>query len=503
MEHNHQLTPPHQVHYIRSHRRVSEADMAAATTMHRVGIRPSQIHEYMAQLAGTYSDIGYMRKDLQNAIGLQRRKKLRDSNSESCLTYLEGKRSADQCFFYEYTISVDNRLSDLFWCDGGSRADYALFGDVIAFDATYRTNAYRKPFVVIIGINHHMRTTIFGFALLHAETEHTYMWLLETFLHAMDEKRPVTVITDGDKAMRKAIAKTFPEAIHRLCCWHLERNAQSNIKNTDFTAEFKNCMLYTYNEAEFHRKWNALVTKHQLETNEWVNKMYVDRHLWDEAYLLGNFFGGMRSTQRCEGFYAYLNQYVNMKLRLLDFVDQMARLIDRQQEIEGKDDFDSYDGKPILTTHLLNYEEQAANLYTLAVFEEIQRELHQEGLLFLKEIVSDISTKIYCIKKFQKPDKEWRVTFHKPSQLPSCECKLLESKGIPCSHSFFVLKSEDIKFIPESMLRSWWMKQAKLNMKVPETEQPVNQYMTKQARIGSVNAACKALQILAGHSLEA
>lgn len=181
--------------------------------------------------------MGYLRKDLQNAIGSNKRQKLKDSDSASCIAYLEGKRSMDPSFYYEYTIDAKNRLGDVFWCDGGSQADYAIFGDVIAFDATYRTNAYRKPLVIIVGINHHMRTTIFGFALLTTETEHVYSWLLEIFLHVIDAKQPQTIITEGDKAMRKAISNIFLQSIDRLCCWHLERNAQTNVKNIGFTAD--------------------------------------------------------------------------------------------------------------------------------------------------------------------------------------------------------------------------------------------------------------------------
>ena len=114
-----------------------------------------------------------------------------------------------------------NRLGDLFWCDGESCADYALFGDVIAFDATYKTNAYRKPFVVILGINQHQRLIVFRFVLLSDETEHTYTWLLETFLTIMNNKQPKAVITYGDKVMRNAITKVFLQASHKLCCWHL------------------------------------------------------------------------------------------------------------------------------------------------------------------------------------------------------------------------------------------------------------------------------------------
>ena len=82
-------------------------------------------------------------------------------------------------------------------------------------------NAYKKPFVVSLGINHHRRTIVFGFALLSDETEHTYIWLLETFITAMNNKQSKTVITYGNKAMQNAVNKTFSEASHRLCCWHL------------------------------------------------------------------------------------------------------------------------------------------------------------------------------------------------------------------------------------------------------------------------------------------
>lgn len=179
----------------------------------------------MVERSGGYREVGYLMKDVQNRLDYAKWRKLKETDAETCLSYLEGKKSADPAFYYQFTVNEDNRLGDLFLCDGGARADYAVFGDVLAFDATYRTNSYRKPFVVLLGINHHRRTIVFGFALLSDEIEQMYTWLLETFLAAMDRKQPKTVITDGDKAMRKAISKKFSQAKHRLCCWHIGRNA--------------------------------------------------------------------------------------------------------------------------------------------------------------------------------------------------------------------------------------------------------------------------------------
>lgn len=184
---------------------------------------------------------------------------------ESCIAYLNERKNFDPSFYLEYTIDEQYRLGHIFLCDGSCRIYYAIFGDVFAFDATYCTNACHKPLVVIVGINYHYRSTIFGFTLLTAETKHTYIWLLATSLDAMESKYPKTVLTDGKKQeMCKVISKTLPQSIHRLCYWHLERNAHSNVGKTEFTVNFKDCMLYTNKHENFQSKWDAMVYKHKV-----------------------------------------------------------------------------------------------------------------------------------------------------------------------------------------------------------------------------------------------
>ena len=80
---------------------------------------------------------------------------------------------------------------------------------MLAFDTTYQTNAYKKPLVILVGINHHHQTIVFGSALLVDDSVSTYTWVLETFLEAMNNKKPLYVIINGDKAMPKAIKRIF------------------------------------------------------------------------------------------------------------------------------------------------------------------------------------------------------------------------------------------------------------------------------------------------------
>ena len=88
------------------------------------------------------------------------------------------------------------------------------------------------------GVNHHNQTIVFATGIVTRETEETYVWLLEQFLSAMNGKLPLSIITDGDLAMKNAIKKVFPAAHHRLCAWHMLRNASTNIGILDFM-----CML--------------------------------------------------------------------------------------------------------------------------------------------------------------------------------------------------------------------------------------------------------------------
>jgi transposase-like protein len=118
--------------------------------------------------------------------------------------------------YWRNTIKEDGTLQHLFWSDGVSRMDYSLFGDVLAFDATYRKIRYNTPLVIFSGVNHHNQSVIFGSAIVGDETEETYVWLLKNFVEAMEGKLPVSVITDGDLAMRNAIRRVFPNAHHRL-----------------------------------------------------------------------------------------------------------------------------------------------------------------------------------------------------------------------------------------------------------------------------------------------
>ena len=94
-------------------------------------------------------------------------------------------------------------------------------------------------------------------------------------LDAMNNKKPLSVITDGDKAMRKAIKRIFPDSCHRLCAWHIQRNAFTNVHVKDFSNHFSKCMFMEGTIEEFEGAWNDMLEMFNLHRHKWVIYIYV------------------------------------------------------------------------------------------------------------------------------------------------------------------------------------------------------------------------------------
>jgi hypothetical protein len=191
---------------------------------------------------------------------------------------------------------------------------------------------------------------------------------LEQFLEAMGGKSLTSVITDGDLAMRNGIRKVFPECHHRLCAWHLIRNACTNVGKKQFVRKFKQCMLGDYDVGEFKQKWDKMVTDLGLQDHRWVKEMYQKRQMWATAHIRGKFFAGFRTTSRCEGLHAQFGRYVNYQNNLLEFLHQFFRCLNYMRYAELEADFGSVHGDPILETQLPLIEKVAGELYTREVF---------------------------------------------------------------------------------------------------------------------------------------
>ncbi|KAE8670176.1 hypothetical protein F3Y22_tig00112206pilonHSYRG00408 [Hibiscus syriacus] len=320
---------------------VSKADIDEATTLKEVGVGTSQVMNYLTQQAGGYHNVGFTHKDLYNALQRGKAKEIVDGDVNALIAYFDYKKHDDLGFFMTYSVDESGALYNLIWSDSTSRSDYTCFGD--------------------------------------------------NFLEAMMNKSPISVVTDGDRAMQRAIKSVIPYAKHRLCSWHLSRNAQANIGDPKFTATFSKCMASWWTTKEFDIQWRSVVSEFNVQKHPWVIEKGNTRHLWAQAYLTGHFFANIRSTQRCESMNASLAIALKHKKTYLDVVRAIEDGISRMRMNELKADYLSSHTKPFQITKLVDLESHAAAIFTRESFRVFQDELIWETLYRIEAEIKSLS----------------------------------------------------------------------------------------------------------------
>ena len=390
---------------------------------------------------------------MYNKLGKENEVQLAKLDAEKMIGYLQAKADQDMHFHGKFTYDCGRRLENLFWADSRCRSDYAQFGNVLSFDTTYRTDQYGKLLLVFVGVNNHFKSTIFGFAVLVDESGETYKWALATFLECMDTVHPESVITDGDLAMRAAIVDIMPEAVHRLCAWHIEQNTISNIKVPGLTAVMKHFMFHHYPVEEFERRWLTTLEEYGLENNVWLTKMYERREQWADSYLRGYFFGGMTTTQRCEKMNSFLKSKVMKEMKLCDFFRGMDMALSWLRHKQSEDEYITQWTKAVTNvTNTPSIEAEATDLFTRRMFFKIRDEMKREGKYIVTSLVEDNGIITCSISKYGNVQKARIVNYTRTTNIYFCRCNLYGSKGIPCQHIFAVLKALHVTKFPTSLV---------------------------------------------------
>ncbi|XP_057720146.1 protein FAR1-RELATED SEQUENCE 5-like [Arachis stenosperma] len=471
---------------------MSNGDKAQVDSMKQFGIPTSKIMAYMAGQSGGYGMLRFTKRDFYNYVHGQRLARISDGDAAATISYLESKANADMMTIARYTRTADNRLGSLFWADGEMMSDYQIFGDVLAFDSTYRSNKYKKPLVVFSGSNHHKQTTIFGFALLEDEEIRSYWWLLLILVDVMREKTPCVIVTDGDKAMRAAIAEVFPAARHQVCGWHLEKNYVQRVKDTEFRKVFKKAIYANFEVEDFEEYWKMVVESLGLQNNSWVQSTYAVKESWATTYLRGTFCAGYKTTSICEGINAYIKVFLKSTDSILELVHSFDHVVNDYRNNEVTTQFYSTYYISVLNTGLDSIELFASKLYTRTVFREVKKQIKDVATLLFhgRDIIS--TTVVYKFSRMGAPGRIHKVLFDPDDKKIVCDCSMWNSEGIPCRHIFCVMKYEGLEQIPDSLIRRKWCKDAKDSRRMPVTR--IHEHEGRMLRYG---ALCPAIRFVA------
>uniref|UniRef100_A0ACD5V4G4 Uncharacterized protein n=1 Tax=Avena sativa TaxID=4498 RepID=A0ACD5V4G4_AVESA len=428
------------------------------------GFRKNKIMDIFECTLG--DKVGFIKKDIYNFSSKYKRSRIEDGDANATLAVLKDRRDKDPEFFFDYQVDSEGRLKNLFWCDGQSRMDYQSFGDVVVFDSTYRMNRYKMPFVPFVGLNHHRQTTVFACGIVSDETVETYNWLLCTFLRAMCQKKPKSIITDSDNARIKAIRQTLPGTDHRVCSWHIEKNMKKHL-HFSYLELFRSFIYEVCSCSVFESKWSSFVQKYQTNRNkEWLNRMYKKRRLWAAAFLCDKYFMGMRTNQRSESLNSRLHVHLDGFMSLFDLLQHYEVCVSDMRRRESELDTIASQSWPVTVTNSREIEKAVAHIFTFANFKLVQEQLHMVSTFDIGEVTLDGNCTRYRLISNVIPGREFYVEYTclgSNSDI-KCSCRKIQRDGIPCKHIFLVLSQAGVTEMPKCCVLQRMSKNAKAGL---------------------------------------
>ncbi|CAI0550878.1 unnamed protein product, partial [Linum tenue] len=147
-------------------------------------------YQLLAECAGGYENLTFTKCDQKNHLNKNRQKTMSRGEATFLMDYFQDQKEKYPGFFYAVEVDCEEKVANIFWADSRMREDYALFGDSVSFDTTFRTNKHFRPLGMFVGFNHHRQTCVFGACLLYDETTPSFEWLFEAFSRCMKRKLP-------------------------------------------------------------------------------------------------------------------------------------------------------------------------------------------------------------------------------------------------------------------------------------------------------------------------
>ena len=194
---------------------------------------------------------------------------------------------------------------------------------------------------------------------------------------------PNAIITDHDKAMKKAIEVVFPNARHRWCLWHIMKKMPDKFKGYKEYEPIQFCMRNFVHDSlskeKFEESWCLFIKKYKLESNEWLIGLYDKRHHWLPAFVKDMLWAGMSTTWRSESMHSFFDGYIHAQTTLKQFVEQYENALAKKVQNENNEEFNSFNLRILCLTHY-EIKKQFQSAYTIAKFTEFQQELAGEDI---------------------------------------------------------------------------------------------------------------------------
>jgi hypothetical protein len=203
----------------------------------------------------------------------------------------------------------------------------------------------------------------------------SFVWVFRQWLQSMCDIAPKAIITDQCQAMRRAIENFFFRKLFIVeCIWHITMKLPQKLARLEAYHDIKYYLLKAVHHSmtmeKFEESWNHTITSHHLQENEWLANLYEKRERWVLAFLKGNFFTGMSSTQRSKSMNAFFDGYLHSSTTLKVFVEQFENALRNKVENEIKSDFKCFKSK-LECSSSSSMEKQFQEAFTHEVFKRV------------------------------------------------------------------------------------------------------------------------------------
>ncbi|XP_061373652.1 protein FAR1-RELATED SEQUENCE 5-like [Gastrolobium bilobum] len=389
--HNHGLVSPMSVSYLRSHKKMPAAAKSLIEKFNDSGL---PIGKVATILRG--NDVLFDSRDCYNHMKNVRKKIYDAGDAQAVLHYCVKQKTMNPNFFYSIKCDEDDRMESFFWIDARCRQAYELFGDVITFDTTYRTNKYSMPFGPFV----------------------------------------------GDMAITNAVSKVFPKAKHRFCLWHIMKKFPEKLsrvyhEHASFGNQIHQSVWNSKSTEDFDDRWNHILVKYGLDGNEWLHTLYSIRSSWVPIFNRSTFFAGMNTTQRSESINSFFDGFVTAGTTLKEFVEKYNQAVDTRYESFRMENFESM--------------HKERRLFSKELCDSLQYSTEKLG--------NDGEWVTYRVFNMEDIENSATVEIKVDDKEARCSCQYFEFMGILRKHILAILFVEGVYQIPEHFILRRWSKE--------------------------------------------
>ncbi|XP_022014061.2 protein FAR1-RELATED SEQUENCE 5-like [Helianthus annuus] len=137
--HNHYLVERPDKQFLPTERHLTQLQKHVIHSMSKLNLGPVKAFNVMKTCFGGFEDVGASKVEFKN-YKRQINLFIGEYDADMVVRHLNEKKHSQPNFSYDYFTYEENRLKGIFWCDDQAKGNYHVFGDVISFDATYRSN---------------------------------------------------------------------------------------------------------------------------------------------------------------------------------------------------------------------------------------------------------------------------------------------------------------------------------------------------------------------------